>query len=139
MRKTGATAVLHTEMQKGANARTITSTKEWNALKDHVKDIEKTHLRDLLKNYDRCENLTLEHDGVYVDYARQRVTEETMEKLYAHFGWDNFDADVKPVLKEYAESLTNFKKNSFSKLSDDAKKLVQTRWKRWFTDLNYDM
>ena len=27
--------------------------------------------------------LTLEHDGVYVDYARQRVTEETMEKLYA--------------------------------------------------------
>ena len=83
MRKTGATAVLHTETQKGANARTITSTKEWNALKDHVKDIEKTHLRDLLKNYDRCENLTLEHDGVYVDYARQRVTEETMEKLYA--------------------------------------------------------
>ena len=63
----------------------------------------------------------------------------TMEKLYAHFGWDNFDADVKPVLKEYAESLTNFKKNSFSTLSDDAKKLVQTRWKRWFTDLNYDM
>ena len=55
MRKTGAPAVLHTETQKGANART----------------------------YDRCENLTLEHDGVYVDYARQRVTEETMEKLYA--------------------------------------------------------
>ena len=63
----------------------------------------------------------------------------TMEKLYAHFGWDNFDADMTPVLEEYAESLANFKKNSFSTLSDDAKKLVQTRWKNWFTDLNYDM
>ena len=74
-----ATAVLQTE-HKGS---LISSTSEWNALKEHVKDIEKTHLRDLLKDYNRCENLTLEHDGVYVDYARQRVTEETMEKLYA--------------------------------------------------------
>ena len=75
-----ATAVLQTEHKGGS---LISSTSEWNALKEHVKDIEKTHLRDLLKDYNRCENLTLEHDGVYVDYARQRVTEETMEKLYA--------------------------------------------------------
>ena len=47
-----ATAVLHTE-HKGS---LISSTPEWNALKEHVKDIEKTHLRDLLKDYNRCEN-----------------------------------------------------------------------------------
>ena len=49
-------------------------------LKEHERYREDTSER--LKDY-RCENLTLEHDGVYVDYARQRVTEETMEKLYA--------------------------------------------------------
>ena len=65
-----ATAVLQTE-HKGS---LISSTSEWNALKEHVKDIEKTHLRDLLKDYNRCENLTLEHDGVYADLYRMTFT-----------------------------------------------------------------
>ena len=68
---------------QGVKGDLISSTEEWLALKEHVKTIEKTHLRDLLKDSERCEHLTLEYDGVYVDYARQRVTEETMEKLYS--------------------------------------------------------
>jgi hypothetical protein len=31
---------------------------------------------------ERCAHLTAEYNGVYCDYSRQRVTDETMTKLY---------------------------------------------------------
>lgn len=62
----------------------------------------------------------------------------TLSKIYKHFGWDGFDETVAPVLKEYATSLADFKKNSFAELSDDAKEVINSRWARWFTDLNYE-
>eukprot|EP00227_Mantoniella_beaufortii_P020363 CAMPEP_0197580612 /NCGR_PEP_ID=MMETSP1326-20131121/4364_1 /TAXON_ID=1155430 /ORGANISM="Genus nov. species nov., Strain RCC2288" /LENGTH=611 /DNA_ID=CAMNT_0043144395 /DNA_START=127 /DNA_END=1962 /DNA_ORIENTATION=+ len=61
----------------------ISTTPEWLALEEHVKnDIEKTHLRDLIMDKERCDGLTVEYNGVYCDFARQRVTKETMAKLY---------------------------------------------------------
>lgn len=61
----------------------ISTTPEWEALKQEKLEIDKTHLRDLLGDAARCEALTVEYNGVYCDYARQRVTPETMKKLYA--------------------------------------------------------
>jgi hypothetical protein len=62
----------------------------------------------------------------------------TVRALYEHFEWTEFDERVEPALREYSKSLSNFKKNSFSKLSDEAKEVVKHRWRRWFDDLGYD-
>ena len=55
----------------------------WAALRAHIGTINATHLRDLLRDEDRCGALTAEFDGVVLDYSRQRVTRETMELLFA--------------------------------------------------------
>ena len=31
---------------------------------------------------ERCKSMTIEYGGIYCDYSRQRVTSETMTKLY---------------------------------------------------------
>ena len=67
---------------EGGDAALISTTPEWEALKKEKQAIDKTHLRDLLTDADRCKALTVEYNGVYCDYARQRVNPETMTKLY---------------------------------------------------------
>mmetsp|Transcript_2380 Transcript_2380/g.3986 ORF Transcript_2380/g.3986 Transcript_2380/m.3986 type:complete len:665 (+) Transcript_2380:135-2129(+) len=62
-------------------AKFISDTAEWKALEKHVGAIEKTHLRELLKDDVRFKKCVLEHNGIYVDFARQRVTEETLDLL----------------------------------------------------------
>jgi len=59
----------------------ISDTAEWKALEKHIGAIEKTHLRELLKDDVRFKKCVLEHNGIYVDFARQRVTEETLDLL----------------------------------------------------------
>ncbi len=39
-------------------------------------------LQDLVLDAERCEALTAEHNGVFLDFARQRVTAETMSLLF---------------------------------------------------------
>ena len=59
--------------QKQAAGRLdISQTPEWEALQEHVKEIEKTHLRDLMQEHDRVESLIVEHNGLYCDFSRQR-------------------------------------------------------------------
>ena len=45
-------------------------------------DAPEHHLRELLKDDERCAALTAEFDGVLLDFARQRVTAQTMDLLY---------------------------------------------------------
>ncbi|CAN6454294.1 unnamed protein product [Victoria cruziana] len=59
----------------------ISGTEEWKDLKGHVEAISKTHLRDLMKDSDRCGSMLVDVDEIRLDYSRQRVTRETMEKL----------------------------------------------------------
>ena len=61
----------------------IASTGAWKRLRDHVAAIEETHLRDLLSDNARCAGMTAHHNGIFLDYARQRVTAETMDLLEA--------------------------------------------------------
>ena len=65
-----------------AQTALISSTAEWRALREHVDAIDKTHLRDLIADAERCGDLVIETEGLYCDFARQRVTGETMNKLY---------------------------------------------------------
>ena len=67
---------------EGGGEALISTTPEWADLVKHKEDIDKTHLRDLITDAERCKALTVEYNGVYCDYARQRVTPETMKKLY---------------------------------------------------------
>ena len=56
--------------------------KAWRALERHHADIADQHLRELFEqDPDRGERLTAEADGLYLDYSKNRVTDETMRLL----------------------------------------------------------
>ena len=47
-----------------------------------VQDSPQNHPQDLVLDAERCETLTAEHNGVFLDYSRQRVTQDTMGLLF---------------------------------------------------------
>src|SRR5580692_9852324 len=56
--------------------------KAWNALSKHFKTIRGAHLRDLFaKDPKRGERLTAEAAGLYLDYSKNRITDETLNLL----------------------------------------------------------
>src|SRR3984957_18719683 len=58
--------------------------KSWQALKRHHEEIAGQHLRDLFaSDPGRGERLTAEAAGLYLDYSKNRVTDETMRLLVA--------------------------------------------------------
>ena len=60
----------------------ITETPEWRALAAHRDEVEDLHLRDLFAtDTDRGERLTVEAEGVYLDYSKNRITDETVRLL----------------------------------------------------------
>ncbi|KAI3785553.1 hypothetical protein L1987_44673 [Smallanthus sonchifolius] len=64
-------------------ATLISDTAAWKDMKAHVGEIDKTHLRDLMAETDRCKSMMLEFDGIFLDYSRQRATVDTVSKLFA--------------------------------------------------------
>ncbi len=62
----------------------ITSTPEWEALERHYAAISGTHLRELFDSEPaRGTRLTLEAEGLFLDYSKHRVTDETIALLLA--------------------------------------------------------
>src|ERR1700679_3558855 len=56
--------------------------KAWQALERHYADISGQHLRDLFAaDSGRGERLTAEAVGVYLDYSKNRITDETVALL----------------------------------------------------------
>src|SRR5262249_44883084 len=54
----------------------------WEALEDHQKTIGRVHLRDLFGDDPRRGmRLTAEAAGVYLDYSKNRITDETLKLL----------------------------------------------------------
>jgi glucose-6-phosphate isomerase len=61
----------------------IAETPEWQALSAHFDEVRDLHLRDLFAgDTGRGERLTVEVDGLYLDYSKNRVTDETMRLLF---------------------------------------------------------
>jgi len=59
-----------------------TVRQSWKALQDHQKKIEGRHLRSLFaEDPSRGERLTAEAVGIYLDYSKNRVTDETVTLL----------------------------------------------------------
>src|SRR5215471_1852239 len=61
----------------------LTKRKAWKALAAHFEKAKKLHLRDLFaQDPERGERLTLEAVGLYLDYSKNRVTDETLKLLF---------------------------------------------------------
>jgi hypothetical protein len=61
----------------------VSSTPEWRKLRRHAAEVVgPSHLREMLRDPGRCDAMVAAHDGVYYDYSRQRVTEETLDLLF---------------------------------------------------------
>jgi glucose-6-phosphate isomerase len=60
----------------------LTQRNAWKALEAHHSKIQDTHLRELFaSDPTRGERLTLEASGLYLDYSKNRVTNETLSLL----------------------------------------------------------
>mmetsp|Transcript_43164 Transcript_43164/g.101217 ORF Transcript_43164/g.101217 Transcript_43164/m.101217 type:complete len:595 (-) Transcript_43164:83-1867(-) len=63
------------------------------------KVIHKLHLRDLLKDRTRSDQLFVEHDGVYLDYSRQQITVETIDLLSSLATRQNLRAKINAMFE----------------------------------------
>ncbi|MCU0920021.1 MAG: glucose-6-phosphate isomerase [Burkholderiaceae bacterium] len=62
----------------------LTSAAAWKALQSHVPTLKALHLRELFDADPlRGERLTLEAAGIYLDYSKHRITDETLRVLLA--------------------------------------------------------
>jgi glucose-6-phosphate isomerase len=69
---------------KGERTEPLTKLNAWKALSSHYKDIRNLQLRDLFANDPaRGERMTAEAAGLFLDYSKNRITDETMRLLLA--------------------------------------------------------
>ena len=60
----------------------LTESPAWKILKNHYQEIKDVHLRDLFKQDDgRNKKFTIEAVGLYMDFSKHRITEETINLL----------------------------------------------------------
>src|SRR5262245_47456126 len=60
----------------------VTQRAAWKALAEHSKAIKKLHLRELFaEDTKRGERLTAEAAGLFLDYSKNRLTDETLRLL----------------------------------------------------------
>lgn len=59
-----------------------TETKSWKKLQDHFENINDVHMKDLFaQDEERANKFTMKWDDFYVDYSKNRITEETLTYL----------------------------------------------------------
>jgi glucose-6-phosphate isomerase len=60
----------------------LTQLPAWKALQAHAASMKQTHLRELFaKDPQRGTRLTVEAEGIYLDYSKHRITNETVKLL----------------------------------------------------------
>jgi glucose-6-phosphate isomerase len=65
-----------------APATPLNQLAAWKALSAHYEKIRNQHLRDIFKSDpDRGTRLTVEAEGIYLDYSKHRITDETLKLL----------------------------------------------------------
>ncbi len=71
-----------TSVQTKTKIRPLTRRSAWKALQAHYKTIQATHLRTLFEqDPGRGERMTVEAAGLFLDYSKNRVTDETIKLL----------------------------------------------------------
>ncbi|WP_411893190.1 glucose-6-phosphate isomerase [Winogradskyella sp. A2] len=77
-----------------------TTTNSWNKLQSHFKNIEHSHLRDLFNSdINRAKDLTIQWEDFYVDFSKNRVTQETLNLLVELAN----EVDLKDAISRYFE------------------------------------
>ncbi len=65
-----------------ANIIPPTQRPAWKSLQDHYHKIKDLHLRSLFaEDPHRAERLSIEELGIYLDYSKNRITDETLKLL----------------------------------------------------------
>lgn len=60
----------------------LTESPTWKMLENHYQEIKNVHLRDLFKeDNERINKLSIEAVGLYMDFSKHRITEETINLL----------------------------------------------------------
>ena len=73
-------------MDKSAfpESTSLTKRPQWQALAEHRRQIDKQHLRELFAaDPSRGERMVVEAAGLYLDYSKNRITDETLRLLQA--------------------------------------------------------
>jgi glucose-6-phosphate isomerase len=71
-----------TKTSKSSRVRPLTRRDAWRALQQHAKLMRSTHLRELFaQDPGRGERMTAEGAGLFLDYSKNRVTNETLGLL----------------------------------------------------------
>jgi glucose-6-phosphate isomerase len=61
----------------------LNKRQSWQALASHYQEVSKLHLRELFKeDPERGERMAVEAVGLYFDYSKNRVTDETLQLLF---------------------------------------------------------
>lgn len=102
----GGVGRLLSHLIPGSRSQLVSSTPEWKRLQKEAEEMENTHLRDLLQEKERCDQMYAAHDGVYLDYSRQRASLETMNML--------LELAEKQELKKKIEAMVNGEKINFT-------------------------
>ena len=59
-----------------------TKTNSWQTLQDHFGDIKNVHMKDLFaQDKNRANNFTIQWEDFYVDYSKNRITDDTLKHL----------------------------------------------------------
>lgn len=59
-----------------------TETKAWNKLQSHYNDIQSAHMKDMFAaDADRFKQLSIQHEGVLLDYSKNRINQTTLDLL----------------------------------------------------------
>jgi glucose-6-phosphate isomerase len=59
-----------------------TSTRSWKQLQEHFENVKDIHMKDLFANdTSRADKFTVKWDDFYVDFSKNRITEETLKYL----------------------------------------------------------
>lgn len=77
-----------------------TETKAWSKLKSHFSLVENLELKELFKNdSERANKMTVKWDDFYVDYSKNRITDETLKLLLELAE----EVDLKDAIQKYFE------------------------------------
>jgi glucose-6-phosphate isomerase len=70
-------------MKSKATVKPLTQRPAWKALAAHYKSVRKLHLRDLFaKDPKRGDRMTAETIGLFLDYSKNRITDQTLKLLF---------------------------------------------------------
>src|SRR4051812_14257389 len=71
------------KIRKATKQKPLARRSAWKALQTHFKSIRDTHLRTLFEqDPQRGERMTVEGAGLFLDYSKNRVTDETLTLLF---------------------------------------------------------